>query len=366
MTTLMTASRQWATRPSDERFTSLTSLNDHLWDVRRRSKSAVVASKSLTATVGDDVVNDLRIEGANGAAYQPTHWATGQLAALAGAPAGYLRTLPAALAADCLNYGLKVQREVEDVGVLLRRDELGNPMFAAATGPNYGRVYQCEVSDALVQRFGNGIDGDWRVPGEFGKRVEVTKANTTLYASDRDMFVFLADEVNRIELPNRRNGERGSLARGFFVRSSDVGAAPIEIVSFLFDYVCCNRIVWGAEEISKLSIRHTSGAPIRFLDEAVPLLAQYAHTVAGPTEAKLQAAQAKKVDDMTAFLKSRKFTGAQIVRAQAAHEAEEGRPMETIWDAVTGLTASAKAIEWQDERVQLERAAGKLIDLVAN
>jgi hypothetical protein len=32
------------------------------------------------------------------------------------------------------------------------------------------------------------------VPGEFGQRVAVTKQNTTLYASDRDMFVFLADE----------------------------------------------------------------------------------------------------------------------------------------------------------------------------
>jgi hypothetical protein len=44
------------------------------------------------------------------------------------------------------------------------------------------------------------------VPGEFGQRVTVTQDNTTLFASDRDMFVFLADEENRIELPSRRAG----------------------------------------------------------------------------------------------------------------------------------------------------------------
>jgi hypothetical protein len=56
------------------------------------------------------------------------------------------------------------------------------------------------VVDALVDRFGDGITGTWRVPGEFGQRVTITKENTTLFASDRDMFVFLADEENRIEL----------------------------------------------------------------------------------------------------------------------------------------------------------------------
>ena len=53
--------------------------------------------------------------------------------------------------------------------------------------------------------------------GEFSQWVTVTKDNTTLFASGRDMFVFLADEENRIELPDRRAGCSGSFARGFFV-----------------------------------------------------------------------------------------------------------------------------------------------------
>src|SRR5258706_13043324 len=87
----------------------------------------------------------------------------------------------------------------------------------AATGPAYGRIWDADIVDALVERFGDGVSGHWRVPGEFGERVTVTKANTTLFASDRDMFVFLADEDRRIEVPRRRNGSGGSMARAVFM-----------------------------------------------------------------------------------------------------------------------------------------------------
>lgn len=364
-TTLMTASRQWASRPNDERFVSLYDLNDHCYGQRTRSAGKVVSSRGITAEPAkEDGMHGLVIVGPEGRAAAPSHFAFGQLANLAGAPAGYLRGLPAPLAADCINYGLKVERDVSDVGLLVRK---GGDMLAldAATGPNYGRVWNSEISQALVDTFGDGVTGDWRVPGEFGKAVAVSKANTTLYAGDRDMFVFLADETNRIELPNRRNGKTGSLARGFFVRNSEVGAGTLEITAFMFDYVCCNRIVWGATDVSRIAIRHTSGAPDRWLEQALPLLETYSHSAASPVEAQLQAAQQRKVDNVEEFLKARKWTSSLIARAQAAHEAEEGRPMETVWDIVTGATAAAKGIQWQDERVAVERAAGKLLDLVA-
>jgi hypothetical protein len=43
------------------------------------------------------------------------------------------------------------------------------------------------------------------------------------------------------------------------------------------------------------------------------------------------------------------------------HELEEGRPIETRWDAITGATAYAKAIPHQDTRVEFERVAGGLL-----
>jgi hypothetical protein len=188
----------------------------------------------------------------------PTHWSFGQLCSLAAtpSPASYFRDsrLPAAVIADCLNYNLRFTREVDDVGVLATLWANGaEGEVRAATGPNYGRIWNAEIVDALAERFGDGVSGHWRVPGEFGKKVTVTKENTTLYASDRDMFVFLADEDRRVEVPARRNGGSGSMARGFFVWNSEVGDKTLGLGFFLFDYVCCNRIVWGADQYTEVS-----------------------------------------------------------------------------------------------------------------
>ena len=360
------ASTQWASRPDDERFTSLDALLAHVTRERDASRGTVVSSRRINVAPDPvDEMKGLQITGPNGHAYAPTNFAFGQLANLAGAPASYLRTLPAPLAADCLNVGLHHIRKAEDIGVLLRRTDDGNSL-AAATGPNYGRVWNAEIASQLVDRFGDGVTGDWRVPGEFGRAVQVTKANTTLYASDRDMFVFLADEVNRVELPNRRsNGKSGSLARGFFLWNSEVGSTSFGVGMFLFDYACSNRTVWGAEGYKEIRIRHTSKAPDRWLEEVTPVLSAYRDASVKPIETALLAAQAKKVDDLNEFLKSRRFSANMSAKLTAAHEAEEGRPIETLWDVSVAMTAHAKTISYQDERVALEREAGKVLDLVA-
>ena len=208
------------------------------------------------------------------------------------------------------------------------------------------------------------MSGDWRVPGEFGKAVAVTKENTTLYASDRDMFVFLADEKNRIEVPNRRDGKAGGMARGFFVWNSEVGKMSYGFAMFLFDYVCCNRIVWGAQEYTEIRGRHTSSAPDRWLEEIVPAIKAYGNASEAPIVRAIEAAQAKKIDDVQAFLASR-FTKGQATAMAAVHLAEEGRPIESLWDASTAVTAYARELPHQDARVDLERKAGLILDMAA-
>ena len=77
----------------------------------------------------------------------------------------------------------------------------------------------------------------------------------------------------------------------------------------------------------------------------------------------IAAAQARRVDDIDDFLKGRGFSRAQGRAIQLVHQTEEGRPIETIWDAVTGATAYAKGIDHQDERVGIERSAGRMLKL---
>lgn len=376
MNTLTEASYQFMNRPEDERFTSLTSLHDFTSQQHLASTGKNVSSKKVKFAPTPDN-KGLVIEGKNSYA-NPTHWSFGQLSALSGVPAKLLRTQCehglAPLAADNLNGGFQVVRDAEEIGMLVRRDEAvvnastgdthQNITLAAATGPNYGRIWNKDVTTALTKRFGDGVkDTDWTVPGFFGKPLdEITKANTTLFASDRDMFVFLADEKNKITVQNRRDGKPGELSRGFFVWNSEVGSKSLGIAFFLFDYSCCNRIVWGVEEYQRIAIRHTSTAPDRWIDEIIPVLGSYAHAAAAPIEQRIRAAQQHKVEKAEEFLSSR-FTDRQVKGILTAFDLDEHRPIETIWDATTAITAYARTINNTDDRVDIERIGGKLLDL---
>ena len=360
-TNLMQANKQWSSRPAEERFTSLDAMSAKFHAERAISRAAVVSSRKLRAVPAG--ADGLMIEGPSGHGFAPTNWAMGQAAQLVGAPAAYLRSLPAPLVADCLNYGFHVERDAQDVGVLLTKN--GDSIMRAMTGPRYGRIWNGDVVDALRDRFGDGVTGPFKVPGIWGESLDtVTADNTTLYAGDRDMFVFLADEVNRIELPGRRDGRTGSLARGFFVSNSEVGAGTLRLKTFLFDFVCQNRIVWGAHELEEIAIRHTASAPDRFVEEVTPALLAYSQASAGNIERVLMTAQRSKIDKVEDFL-SKRFGPKVGQRVAAAHIADEGRPIETVWDVVTGATAYARSIPWTADRIEFETMAGDLLDDVA-
>ena len=134
--TLMAASNNWASRPDDQRFTCLDTMLEFARTQPRASKSLAIASTKIEAqpiTDGEGdaaVVRGLAIVGPGEVPTIPSHWAFGQLAARIQAPAGYLRRLPADLAADCINDGLQ-RRAVEDVGALLRQTANGIPDLAA-------------------------------------------------------------------------------------------------------------------------------------------------------------------------------------------------------------------------------------------
>ncbi len=367
MSNLMQASREWSSRPEDQRFTSLVELAEHTEMAHKLSSAKVLSTRALEAHPVEGDGKALVVVGPNGNPVAPTHWAFWQLAQRAGAAASYLRDLPAPLAADCINFGLRA-RDADDIGVLLRKNpDTGVATINAVTGPGYGRVWNSTIARALVDRFGDGVTGAFKVPGEFGKDVEITKSNTTLYASDRDMLVFLADEHNRIEIPDRRDGKPGTMARGFFVWNSETGAQTFGVSTFLFDYVCCNRIVWGAQDYKEIRIRHTSSAPHRWIDEVAPAIERYAESSTKSITEAIAAAKALKLTGGLAnesavqdFL-SKRFTHGQAKAIEAAHLADEGRPIETMWDAVTGATAYARSIPYQDERVEIERKAGALM-----
>ena len=82
------------------------------------------------------------------------------------------------------------------------------------TSPNYGRIWDIQVVEA-VERVNH--DGMWKVPAASYSASNPKRA-TTLYASDRDVFIFLVDPDHPIEVGD------DILFRGFYTWNSEVGA----------------------------------------------------------------------------------------------------------------------------------------------
>ena len=194
-------SSEWFSRPDDERFLSLGDLARSVRGRSDRSRTRVVETALIhvEANRNDPERLALMLPGAE-APVTPTHWSFGQLASQVGAPAAYLRQLPAPLAAINLQYGLTSHR-AEQIKTLETDDPVsgGRLELRAVTGPDYGRIYDHELVEAVQKIAGNGTgDTRWKVPGVldwstgvYNPNVDISKDTTTLYASDRDVFGWL-------------------------------------------------------------------------------------------------------------------------------------------------------------------------------
>lgn len=358
-TNSMILSAQWASRPDDERFVTMQELHAYNVAKRQRSQEHGVALEHMLLMPADG--NNLQLgekgnETAGGASM--THWAFGQLCQRISAPAGYLRTLPAQLAAIPMQWSL--ENEGGDAKLLLREGESDWDLLAATSG-TYGRIYDEELSGAIAKYLDLSV---WKVPAASYATKDPKRA-TTLYASDRDMFVCLVDDQHPIAIPGN-GGE--PLFRGFIAHNSEVGAATLEILTFLYNRICDNRIIWGMAQEKSLKIRHTSGGPMRFVREAAPALRGYLQSSTVQTIDTITKAGKLEVGDsdakVGAWLKARGFTGPESNRAVELTAQDPSNPR-SVWGLVQGLTAAAREQRYGDERLDLERRAGKLLDVVS-
>ena len=378
-------SSNWFNRPADERFLSLENMLAHKKNDAGRMTSRTVNTHKIKILGEFDEANpsrgDIQIE------YEddnyrnhnntPTNWSFGQLSQLAGAPSGYLRDLPAPIAAECIEWGLKYNRGKELIKVYGNQTDGGE--LRAATGPEYGRIYDWEILEP-IKHLVDQSGGRWKVPGMmtgsnngmavYDPEIPVTKDTTTLFASDRDVFVFLVDDRNPIEVGKLANGEPDLMFRGFYAWNSETGSKTAGIAAMYLRGVCMNRCLWGVENFHEIKIRHTKFAPDRFAQEAYPALQSFATGSTATFVEGVEAAKSAKIasddDERLAFLVKRAgLSGRMAKAANARHLEEEGRPVETVWDAAQAITAIARDITHQDARIDVERKAGALLEAVA-
>ncbi|RAZ89477.1 DUF932 domain-containing protein [Mesorhizobium hawassense] len=365
-------SSEWFSRPADERYLSLSELFEAVQIRTERSRTRTVDSAAIRVEASrDDAERLTLVLPGSDAPIAPTHWSFGQLASLVGAPAAYLRQLPAPLAGINLQYGLTSHR-AEQVKTLEIED--GRVELRAVTGPDYGRIFDHELVTAVQRIAGNGIgDTRWKVPGVlewstgiYNPRAAITKDSTTLYASDRDVFLFLVDDLNPIEAGRLPDGSPDLYFRGFYCWNSEVGAKTLGIASFYLRAVCQNRNLWGVEDFEQITIRHSKYAASRFAHEAAPALARFANSSPVPFINGIKASRerivARSDDDRSDFLRKRGFSKAEATKIIETVLTEEGRKPESVFDFVQGITAVARDKAHQDARLDLEARAKKLLD----
>jgi uncharacterized protein YjbJ (UPF0337 family) len=371
-----TVNRQWAGRPDDQKFLSLGALHDQVAAWRAASHCEIVVPGQIEAVFCPSDPDELRlnlIRETGTVSSEMTNYAFTQVSRLAGAPAYYLADLPGPLAALNLNYGLQ-RAEQKAVKAYVMDD--GATLLRAITSPRYGRIFDQDVVEAVMKLAGNGTgDTRWKVPGvidwakgQYNPFVDITKETTTLYASDRDIFLFLVDDTHPIEVGKLANGDPDLMFRGFYVWNSETGNRTFGISTMYLRGVCQNRNLWGVEGFNEVTFRHTAGAPEKFVSEAAPALLAYSESataklIEGVAQAK-DTVVAKTDEERVDFLQKFGLSKKQAVAAVAKLVEEEQHPPENVWDMAQAVTAYARGEQWQDARLTLEMAAGAMLDKI--
>ena len=346
-------------------------------------------------------VNELRAEAIDGEVRMVgkrnnpamlTHWSFGQLARKIGAPADYLRDLPATLACQNLNHGLAKLSADDEAKAKLLFHSNGSLMLRAITGQDYARIWNYEIAAKLLElesqgwtpakpdlRFDGGDASKCQVcDGTGGVKVDVEmtdgdcqtckgtgQALPALYASDHDMFAFVKNNSATI----REQGNPDGLQRGVIVSNSEVGAASLRLTRFLYREMCGNHIIWGASKVVEIAIRHVGDARNRWgVYEAE--VKRYAEESASEDEAKIASARRVVIgatkEDVLDKLFSIRGIGLSRKALDASYDAvvtaEDGQP-NTVWGIVQGITRYSQTLKHADARTEMDRAAGRIMEV---
>lgn len=352
---LFQAHAQWMSRPADERFGSLDELLKFTHSRKNSSGEEVRFLRGMK--VDYNHAGELTLNG-NGSPAYFSNWAFGQACRMIGAPASYLRTLPVEMTMECLQYGL--DHSDEKSLVLTRSNDMDSkgvvqyPYVSAFTGPSYGRIWDADV----VENLANAVRGTaWRLPEA---RPNQQSNNSGLYASDHDMFAFMVSDENPVWIGDTK------LGKGFFCWNSETGASTFGLTTFLWNYICGNHIVWGAEEVNELRIIHRVNAPEKFYSVALPYLDEFADNRRLDVKIRenVERAMEKKIgndlEQVHGWFKDRPFTKKEVAQAWQAGVDQREDPT-TLWGIVQGLTSYSHSYEFADRRVDLDRRAGALL-----
>lgn len=377
---LFAASNQWATRPDDERFWDLDEMHAACDRYRRVSETSSYPLNTLRVTTAAVTGREepVLVTPAGGGAVL-THYGFGQLAARLNCPPQFLRTLPAKLTAAILSHRLAASQDDREA-VILHHPANGHHVARCVTSEIYSRIWNSDVVDWL-----GGLPSGWRnvhAAATHGVRTKVAEPSDCLknsnmgirpgqeispaglYASDKDMFCFLINDDRAIEFRGQ------NLFRGFFASNSEVGDRSLRLTMFLFNDVCANHIIWGAERVTEFRIRHVGNqAYLHYQDAKAGIMRQV--NAPGSNDLRLLNAAANKIlgirrpDVVEVVVKAVDLNKKQAERAYdlaVEHEKPHGNPRSAFGYAM-GVTRLSQETPHQDTREHLDRQARSIMEM---
>lgn len=360
MNTIATAAREYANRPADERFPSIEALIAARQHEQDYSSERTVNVRDLRAVADGE---NVKLAGPSGKLARFTHWSFGQLARVIGAPAAYLRQLPAALAADCVNQGIQ-DRTVPgtDVNLLLRAaNGSPEPIARSVTSDSYARVWDAPLYTAIADNLPDfGLPPTWS--GEAAGA----------YAGDRDSFLITCSGGSIVTDPSLRSdngGNNGAMFRGLLIRNSEVGAAALTIEQVLYRFVCGNHMLWGAVIDQRFKRRHVGHGDSLTRDtirEIMAIAAKWRDASPAKDEALIRTMITHNLattdDAIVAELRKLGATAEQAAAIlKTTREAESQVAPGSYWGLANGATRLSQESIHQSERYELDRVAGLIL-----
>jgi len=366
---LMSAHRQWATRPSDERFQTLAEMHKSISKRRQESQESTLNMRDIVLHTNGEMVVQTHTHGLT-----LSNWSAGQLLSKLGIPRDLLAKLTSttadAVLADRLHAVLNVEKTQETKQrILLQWRSEGTPLIRAFHGSRYARLWDAAITGMLMEYLPPG----WRNPvafkdGKWGGPL----VPSGLYAGDRNMFAFFIDggDASDTQRPSF-DVDGDAFNRGFIISNSEVGSDTFTATRFRMRYVCGNNIIWGAEDVHTIRARHTRKVSTSFHE-----FRRYLETLNTSADETLfvkavRAAKSRVVVPITrkkdevldgAFDKFKgKFTQATIIDSLDAILREEKGAKGTAWDWLQGFTAAARSIPNADDRLKVETTASNLL-----
>lgn len=353
--------RQYYDRPADERFANVGELAAAAKADRELSVERTYNWRDLRWAPSD---GGLLLATARGTAAL-THWSFGQSCSMLQAPAAFLRDkVTPEIAAEVLNHRI-TQQPNGTAPVLLVRAPNGNPLpqVRAVTSDSYARVWDTTLYSEIDRQ----LSGTLQAPPTWETGTDGKHLTGGAYRGDRDSTAVLISGGSIVNDPSARGGQ-GEMYRGLIVRNSEVGAAALHLITFLYRGICGNHLIWGVGDVKAYARRHVGSNALRDTMKELYTLtrkltqagaAQEEAIIRGLIEHQIASTKEGVIDELQAL----GFSKDEATSAYNRCEETENCSPRSYWGIAQGATRISQQTQYADERMELDKLAAKVLQL---